>query len=331
MNIALLQVALSLAEITQLSREFPKLLFLSFPGRAFEPLHKEHWQRVEVLFGERLTSEDFSEASQLRWVHTPTNTINRLCIKEVQQRGNVLVSNTREENAFQIGEYVISVVLAFTKNLFEWKEADKSPKIVWDCKWRNRMETLKDKIFLQIGMGKIGEEIARRAKGAGMRVWGMDETRSFFPHCSKHFDFKALHSILPAVDVVSMALPREHTFPVKMGRDEIALLKNGSILTLLGSEQQVDQEALEIASVSGKLRGVLLDANFQTSIPTHSPLWSIPNLLLTPEVAPRPKKPTREAFRIFRFNLRQYLLGNFSDMKNLIDPSIPLILDEEWT
>jgi phosphoglycerate dehydrogenase-like enzyme len=331
MNIALLQVPLTLSELNQLSKEFPQILFLSFPRHSLQPISKEHWSRSEVFFGEKITAEELAAAHSLRWIHTPTAQINRLCLKEIKEQGNVLISNTREENLFQKGEYVIAAVLAFAKNLFQWKEADHFPAIVWDCKWRSNMWTLQDKIFLQIGMGREGLEIARRAKEAGMEVWGMDEIRTFHPFCSKQLQFEELRDAVAEADVVSICLARERGALFRMGKEELNRMKPDSILSILGSSQEVDEEALADLSASGKFRGIVLDAYYQTPIPPQSPLWKIPRMLITPEVAMRPKKQERSAFHLFRFNLRQYLHGNFADMKNLIDPSLVSQHDgEDW-
>lgn len=329
MNIVLLQVELDLVELNQLSREFPQFVFLSFPRHAHQPISKEHWQRAEIFFGEKLSIEDLNVAENLRWIHTPTSNIHRLCLKEIEKRGNILISSTREENnLFQMGEYVLGSVLAFAKNLFIWKEMMLHPAQAWDSRWRNKMWTLKDKIFLQIGMGKIGEEISRRAQEACMQVWGMDvKRRSFHPYCKKQLTIQELHEVLPQVDVVSLALPIEQGLLLKLGPEELDLMKQDSILCLLGSRKQIDENALASLSKKGKFRGIILDAYFHSPIPPSSQLWHTPYLLLTPEIASRPKEAKNEAFRIFRFNLRQFLHGNFSDMKNLIDPSIALVPD----
>lgn len=332
MNIAILQVPLTLQELNQLSKEFPQFLFMSFSKYALTPISKEHWHKAEVYFGEKLTCEDLNEAHQLRWIQTPTSNISRLCLKDIEMQGNILVSNVIEENIFQIGEYVLAVVLAFAKNLFQWKEVNRFPAVVWDCKWRNKMWTLKDKVFLQIGLEKTGIEIARRAHDAGMKVWGMDATESFHPYCHKNLSFKDLLDALKEADIVSLAQPQEKGLGVKLGPEELKRMKHDSILTVLGPVHSLDEETLSELASQGKFRGILLDSNYQTPVRPQSLLWKIPQLLLTPDVAPRPKDIDREAFKLFRYNLRQYIHGNFSEMKNLIDPSIAYVPPiEDWT
>lgn len=324
MNIVLLQEQLKLQEIDLLLKEFPQYLFLSLSESAYKKLSADDWARVEIIYGSRLNPEELRKAHQLRWIHCPGPHLNRLCIDEIEKQGNVLVTNTADENVGQIGEFVFSGVLAFAKNLFWWKEENREPALVWDSQWRESMWTLKDKVLLQIGLGRVGGEIARRGRQFDMKVWGVQQRKSFHPECHKTFNFKDLHSILPAVDVISLALPRGREYAHLLGKDEFDLIKPGSILSIVGASTLVDAEALQIAAAEGKFRGILLDAFFQTPILAASPLWKIPNILITPEVSPRPKSTDRLSFRAFLYNLRQYLHGNFKDMRNLVE-LLPLI------
>jgi phosphoglycerate dehydrogenase-like enzyme len=320
MNIALLLSEVSAPEMQQLAREFPELLFLCYPRHPIQPVPPEHWMRTEVVYGERLTEEELAQAPQLRYIHSPSSNLNRLCLKEIERRGNILISFTREAHAFTSGEFVMSAILAYAKNLFQWKEADRFPHLVWDCKWRNKMWSLKDKVLLQIGLSEIGLEIARRAAEAGMKVWGMDHSLSYKPHCKKQLLLSELNQALPVADVISISLPRDQAASFKLGFEELALIKQDAILSILGSPRLIDEEAL--FQHASKFRGILLDAYYQNPLSPRSKLWLIPNLMITPEVAPRPKSSSRESARIFRYNLRQYLHDNYTDMKNLVDPTV---------
>lgn len=320
MNTVIIQTPLIDAEITQLKKEFPQFEFIVIPRHGVQ---EKIWQSAEVLFGERFTEEELMIASNLRWIHTPTPFIQRLCLKVIESKGNILISNTPESNVFQIGEYVMAAVLSFAKNLFHWKAADLFPPLLWDCKWRNNMWSLKGKIFLQIGLGKEGLEIAKRAQLAEMKVWGVEKLASFHPYCEKNFAFSDLDHLLPDADIVSLVIPYgEMGSGLKFDEKELNLMKEDSILIILGTTRHINEEALYQLSKGGKFRGILIDAYYQTAISPQSKLWTTPNLLLTPGVAPRPKAPDKEAYKLFRHNLRQYIHGNFLDMQNLIDPTL---------
>lgn len=328
MSTVIIQFPLGEQEIHQLQREFPQLNIVHFPKNALADIPDETWEKADIFFGERLTEKNLEHAPDLRWIHTPSPLMQRLCLKNIEERGNVLISTTPEGNVSQISEFVIANVLAFAKNLFQWKAADQFPPLLWDCKWRNNMWALKGKTFLQIGLTQAGLEIARQAACIGMKVWGVDRLPSIHPHCEKNFSLSDLDTLLPEADVVSLTIPYGiDPIECRMGKKELTLMKTDSILCILGNNRHMDEEALhELASI-GKFRGILLDAYFQTTISPKSKLWSISNLILTPGVAPRPKTIDREAFKIFRINLRQYLNGNYADMLNLIDAPIAHLTD----
>ncbi len=325
MNIVLLQGVLTPQEIELLLKEFPQYLFLSLSEAVYKNLRSADWARLEILYGARLAKEDLARAPQLRWIHCPTPHLNRLCMEEIEKQGNILVSTTVDENAPQIAEFVMSAILGFAKNLFAWHETNKTPQAVWNSKWRDSMWTLKKKLLVQIGLDKAGTEIAKHARQMDMRVWGVQSQRSFHPYCHKTFELGDLQTILPEADVVSVNLGRGKKYHQLLKRKELELMKEDSILIILGPSSLLQEDALAQLAEAGKFRGILLDAWYQTPIAVQSMLWKIPHMLITPEIAPRPKSTERLAFRLFLYNLRQYLHGNFKDMRNLVEETSVLI------
>lgn len=318
MNIVLLQSRLHLEEIDQLLKEFPQYLFLSVNDAAYQKIDERQWSHVEILYGNKLSPEDFSRAPSLRWLHVPSSQTNRICLSEIEERGSVIVTDTPEENLEQVGEFVIGGILTFAKNFIQWSDVDRFPSLIWDSKWRDKMWTLKGKTLLQIGLGLVGNEITRRAKEFGMQIWGVDEIKNFHPHCQRTYTFKNLHSLLPAADIVSIALPGGRKYDGFFGADEISLMKQDSILSLIGSHAILDIAALLEHEQKGKSRGVLIDAPYATPIPLTSPVWKLRRKIITPDAATRPKAKDRQAFKIFLYNLRRFAQGNFRDLKNKI-------------
>lgn len=320
MNIVLIQGQLTADEIHQLLNEFPQFLFLPLGETAFRALTPEQWKNVEILYGSRLILDDLAKAQHLRWLHSPIPNLNRICLDELDKRGNILVTFTQEEGAQQIGEFVMAGILAFAKQLILWRDADDNPQTLWDSKWRDAIWTLSHRTLLQIGLAKAGTEIARQGRQMGMRVLGVQRERTFHPYCQKTYPMTDLHALLPEADVVSICMARGKPFHEShkaiLRQEELQLMKKGSILSIAGSGL-VDAKALSETASTGKFRGILLDASYQTPLPASSPLWQIPNIIITPEVAPRPKLTERQGFRTFLYNLRQYLHGNFRDMRNL--------------
>lgn len=319
MNIVLLQSKLHLEEIDQLLKEFPQYLFLTVNDASFRKLNDHQREKIEIIYGNRLSKEDLSQMPSLRWVQIPNNQLNRIALDDVIARGSIIISTTPDENIEQVGEFIIGGILTFAKNFVHWSEASQFPSLVWDSKWREDIWTLKDKILLQIGLGSIGTEIAKRAVQFNMKVWGLDIKKNFHPYCEKTFDFRDLHSVLPAVDIISIALPPTKEYDHRFGAAEFEQMKMDSIITLIGPHTQLDAEALQQQEARGKFRGILVDAPYSIPIPHNSPLWSLRNTIITPEASPRPKSRNRQSFRLFLYNFRQYIHGNFKDLKYCVE------------
>lgn len=324
MNIVLLQTQLPLQEIEHLLHEFPQYLFLSFTESTYKNLSQENWSQVEILYGSRMGEEELQRAHQLRWIHSPEQELNKLCIPAIEEKGNIIITAVKEENLHQVGEFVIGAILAFSKNFFHWQKADQHPNILWDSKWRESMWTLPGKKFLQIGLNKMGTEIAKRASELKMRVYGVDSRENFHPYCHKTFSYEHINSLLPDADIIAITLPKLGEHEGFLGEKELELMKEGSILVLIGNPKVIDEEAL--LAYSNKFRGILIDAMYQTPISSSSPLWKIQNLIITPDVSARPKTHESQAFAIFRYNLRQYIHSNFKDMRNTVNRTENLLL-----
>lgn len=323
MNIILLQGHLSLQEIEQLLKEFPQFLFLSLTETTYKNLTPAHWSRVEILYGSRLSEEELELAPQLRWIHSPLPLLNRLCMDAIEERGNVLVTNTIDENVVQVGEFVLGAMLCMAKNLFLWQDLKENSTQVWNSKGRDTMWTLNSKTFLQIGLGKVGTEITRRAREMGMKVIGVENERSFHRYCHKSYSLSDLSPVLPQADVICVALSKNKPHRNLLEKEELELIKKDAILIILGSGQMIDEE--ELIRLAPKFRGIFIDAFYQLPVPPSSPLWKIPNLIITPEVAPRPKAIEQMSFKTFLYNLRQYMHGNFQDMRNAIEKTAKVL------
>lgn len=310
-----LETPLPPEEIASLRQEFPHYDLL-------DKIEKESdWRTIEVMYGNHLSEQQLAFSPRLRWIHCPSTDIEGLCMPEILKKGNVLVTLSKGQNVPQIAEFVIGAVLAFAKQFFHWPQAPHSPTEFWDWPLKETMWTLKDKIFLQIGLGEVGSAIVKLANSLGMNSWGVRRQRSFHPYCHKTFPIADLHSLLPKSDIVVLALPkqvkREHK-KMLFSKKEFELMKNDSIFIVVGSATEVDEGALVAVAKTGKFRGVLLDA-FQRPPPSKdSPLWEIPNGILSPSVASYPESEEHLPFRLFRRNLRLFIPGKINEMKNLV-------------
>lgn len=92
MNV-IIQSPLDEQEKGQLIKEFPHLNFIHFSKTALADIPEKTWENTEIFLGERLTGENLAQAKDLRWIHTPSSSMQRLCLEEIEKKGNILISN----------------------------------------------------------------------------------------------------------------------------------------------------------------------------------------------------------------------------------------------
>ncbi len=308
----LFQAPVDEEQLRTLHQEFPSYELIS------ECKEGADWFGVEIFYGSDLSEANFEQAPQLRWLHAPSNDLDSLCMEKIQERGSVMVSSGFKQNIENISEFVLGAALAFSKQFFHWPSAPHEPQEFWDWPLKETMWPLRDKTLLQIGIGRVGTEVTRLAQILGMKTWGVSTTKSFHPYCEKTFSINNLHSILPASDVVVVAFPSKGIKHLLLGPEELALLKPDSVLIVVGTRETIDEKALVEVAKSGRLRGILLDALKKPPL-RNSPLWSIPNMILTPNVAGYPEVETDHVnFSHFKRNLRSYAKGQTLEMKNVL-------------
>ena len=306
-------------EFTALISEFPQYRILNLPtNESIISLGLERCQQVEVMYGSNLEPSELHHLPHLHWIHSPSPYLDMICLDEIKKQANILVTTTKNENVFQMGEFAMSAAMAYAKEIFSWEEGSLDPKSIDIMKIRERMWRIQDCRFLQVGLGLVGTEIARRAKDEGFQVWGGKEISSFHPHCETVFAMDEINKILPKVDILSLALPRERPCDTWLTRERLDLMKDDSVILGFGAGSVFDLDALSEVGMTGKFRGILLDAHFSPPIKADYPLWAQPRVIVTHESGPYPLSEKNIGFSTFLQNLRQYVFGNFSDMKNLL-------------
>lgn len=162
-----------------------------------------------------------------------------------------------------------------------------------------------------LGMGHIGQDIARKAKAFDMEV--ICVTRSpapAVPEIDRVVPREKIDEILPSADVVMVALPLDSSTRGFLSAERIALMQESAILVNISRGKVVDEAALARALAEGRIKGAGLDALAEEPLPATSPLWDLPNVLLTPHVGGQGGRQLwRRMSELVRDNTRRYLSG----------------------
>ena len=172
-----------------------------------------------------------------------------------------------------------------------------------------------------LGVGAIGGEVARLAKRFGMRVLGV--SRSGRPHrwVDRMFRPSQLDKVLPKADFVVGTLPLTPETRGLVGRAQLDLLPRHAGVVNLGRARVIDYDALVDKLRAGELSGAVLDVFYEEPVPADSPLWSVPNLIMSPHSAVDDESVYVErCLEIFFDNLKRHLAGR--PLNNVVDTTV---------
>jgi phosphoglycerate dehydrogenase-like enzyme len=301
-----------------LRRRFPDVQFIY----ATTPEQRADGLRVcDVAYTWILKPEEAATASRLKWVHTSAVAVETLCLEQLFARG-IVVSNTRGVQAVPIAEHVMAVLLGFAKQLPFVLEQQRQAR--WSqnqfvgarMPWLLRGQTLG-----LIGVGTIGSEIASRAHAFGMRVIAMRRrSDEAVPGIDRVYGNDGLQAFLAQCQVLVIAAPlTPHTLGL-LGTEQFAAMPTGAIVINVGRAKIIDTDALIHALTSGHLGGASLDVFPQEPLPPEHPLWSTPNVILTPHTSGFRPGHWDEVVELFGDNLSRWLAGD--DVRFRIEPAL---------
>lgn len=162
-----------------------------------------------------------------------------------------------------------------------------------------------------LGMGHIGQDIARKAKAFDMEVICVTRAAApAAPEIDRVVAREKVDEILPSADVVMVAMPLDNSTRGFLSAERIALMKKSAILVNISRGKVVDEAALAGALADGRILGAGLDAFAAEPLPATSPLWDLPNVLITPHVGGQGGHQLwRRMSDLIRDNMRRYLAG----------------------
>jgi phosphoglycerate dehydrogenase-like enzyme len=235
---------------------------------------------IALAFGPR----HFAAAPKLRLLQTPGVGYDGVDLAEARARG-IPVATTPEGTIEGVAEHVLLMILALNKQLLAADRALRDGRwLVWQLRPTSRM--LAGQTLGLVGLGRIGREVARRARAFDVELVYADPVR---PPAGVERELAArrvpLEELLRIADVVSLHTPLAPETRGLIGARELGLMKPGAILINTSRGGVVDERALVAALREGRLRGAGLDVFEREPVPADSPLLALSNVVLTPHIA----------------------------------------------
>lgn len=213
----------------------------------------------------------------LRFIQLTSAGFDRVPMESVQARG-VEIHNARGVYSAPMAEFAVACVLQCYKQLPFFRENQKAR--VWEK--RRDLRELTGKTVLIVGCGSVGTECARRFRAFDARVLGVD----LFPRTDASYDrmlpLTALDEALPAADVLLLTVPLTDETRGLIGAARLAAMKPDAVLLNLSRGAVIDEQALAAHLRANESFTAALDVFESEPLNLDSPLWSLPNAVLTP-------------------------------------------------
>lgn len=235
---------------------------------------------VIVRSATRITRDALARAGRLRVIGRAGVGVDNIDVPAATEAG-IAVLNAPSGNTISAAELTLALLLAVARSI---PAADRSMRAgEWDRKRFNGIE-LHGKTLGLIGAGRIGGEVARRARAFGMRVLAFDPFLTDERARELDLEKTQLEDVLESADVITLHVPLTDSTRGLIGEAEFGCMREGAILVNASRGGVVDETALLAAIESGRLRGAGLDVYAQEPLPADSPLRSDERVVLTPHL-----------------------------------------------
>ena len=257
----------------------------------------------------------WGEFTRLRWVHVGSAGVDRVLFPELVA-SDVTLTNSRHVFDDALAEYTLGLMLALSKDL------QTTFRHQLEHRWVQReSDTLFGKCVVLVGVGPIARRTAKLAKAFGMSVRGIGRTaRTGDPDFGDIAGPDEVHALFAEADYVVMILPSTPETAGMIDAAAIAALKSTARLVNVGRGVTLDQDALATALREGRMAGAALDVMTPEPLPADSPLWDIPNLIISPHMSGDRTGWQQDIARLFLTNLDRFRSGQ--PLLNVIDKQL---------
>jgi phosphoglycerate dehydrogenase-like enzyme len=292
----------------RLRAEFPQLNLVHLPD--YKRLDAEV-PDAEIVITWSLRPEQVSAAKNLRWIHSPAAAVHQLMFPELIN-SDIVLTNSREVHGSVVAEHVIALIFALAKKIPESVQLQQKhiwgQQILWDE--TPRVREVAGATLGLVGLGSIGRAVVRNAKALGMRVIAAREhPQKGSDGADVVFGPAEIDELFRQADYVVLAAPVTGGTKAIANAERFVLMKPGACLINVGRGPLVDESALAAALRDKKIGGAALDIFPKEPLAADSPLWDLPNLLITPHTAALTDKLWERHYTLFSENLRRYLAG----------------------
>lgn len=292
-------------------RECPSMTF-EVARDVAEALNRCAEADVLLAMAHEVTDELLSRMPRLRYLCALSAGVDRLeTLKALKP--DVRVTSARGIHGPQMSELAFLYMIALSRDFARIQRNQHNH--VWE-RWPQRL--VYGKTVSIAGIGPIAEELAARCVAFGMRVIGVSEARETAPHFEKLFKRAQLPEAAREADFLIVLVPLSAQTRHLINEAVLAAMKPTGILINLARGPLIDEQALIRCLQEGRIAGAGLDVFEVEPPPADSPLWNMPNVIITPRIGGMSDVYAQQVLPLVVHNLHCFAEGRLSEMQNIV-------------
>jgi len=269
--------------------------------------------RAEVLVAKAhsVAAELLRAMPRLQWIQALTTGVDHLLGLPVPPQ--VRICSARGVHGPQMSELAILLMLALGRDFPRMLDNRRQGR--WE-RWPQPL--LMDQTLLIVGLGTIGEMLARRCQALGMRVIGCSDGRAQVPGFERVEPRARLAALVAEADFVTVLTPYEPATHQLINARVLGAMKPTAYLINLARGPVIDEAALIETLRAKKIAGAALDVFEREPPEPANPLWTLANVIMTPHIGGLSNRYAQDLVPLLVANLRAFRAGDWSGMSNLV-------------
>jgi len=268
---------------------------------------------VLVAFGVAINDELIGGARNLKWIQSLATGVDHF-LKSPGLRADTLLTSGRGIHGAPMRETVALLILGVTRNVR--RLVDHQHARIWER--GDPWPLLSGKTALVIGSGVSGSAIGKLLQAFGMKTVVATRTPRSVDGFDRSIALAELAATVGEADFVIDVLPGDAEHAGVVGRPVFNAMKPSAIFINVGRGETIDEPALIDALRAGRIAGAGLDVVARTPLAPDSPLWDMPNVLLSPHIGAYFREYEEHMMPILIGNMRLFLAGRTGEMRNLV-------------
>ncbi len=266
----------------------------------------------------RRFAELLGGARDLQWVHVHAAGVDGQVLRQLASRPEIRLTTSAGASAPAVAQSVLAGMLALARHFPLLAELQR--RRAWEPLYLKQPlpRSLRGQQVLVVGTGPIGQEVGRLCQAFGMRSLGARRSpeAGLPPGFDEVCAYRDLARLLPRADWLVLACPLTDETRYLIDARALALLPEGAGLINVARGNVVVEEDMVAALRGGRLLGAYLDVFAREPLPKDSPLWDMPNVLISPHSAAAMEGLPYLVAELFCENLRRWIAGE--PLRNLV-------------